>query len=285
MVWQGFLNGQNLTTRVRFLQNKLLLIGSGKWPNKITSIIRSQNSEALIKKVGAREFLELRLEHFQPLLKDKVVWIASTPENQLLILEKIKCFSNRVILEKPFSISLNQLNQLRELNKNGNNKFYVSEPWRHSELWREAKSRILKVSGLKKLQIYRGDSVRRVYAEPPWDWMQHDLGLLSELLVMQKEQLRINCEMSKTKDNLIIYIQAPERYEIEINLGLFPQRKELWILNDQLFVDFANREMFNDHPVNSMFEYVRSKDFSSDFENQTWLTNEIINQLDEVKLV
>ena len=191
---------------MKFLQNNLLLLGSGKWPNKITSIIRSQNSEILIENVGAREFLKLRPEQMQPVLKDKIVWIASTPENQLFILEKIKSFSNRVILEKPFSVSINQLNQLRELNKNGNNKFYVSEPWRHSELWREAKSRILKVSGLKKLQIHRGGPMKREYVDPPWDWMQHDLGLLSELLFMQKDSLKVDCEQSNTRDNLIIYI-------------------------------------------------------------------------------
>ena len=268
---------------MKFLQNNLLLLGSGKWPNKITSIIRSQNSEILIENVGAREFLKLNPEQMQPMLKDKIVWIASTPENQLLILEKIKSFSNRVILEKPFSVSINQLNQLRELNKNGNNRFYVSEPWRHSELWREAKSRILKVSGPKKLQIHRGGPMKREYVDPPWDWMQHDLGLLSELLFIQKDSLKVNCEQSNTRDNLIISIKALEGYQIEINLGLFPLRKESWILNDQLFIDFANREMFDDHPVNSMFEYVCSEDFSSDFENQAWLTNKIINELGEVK--
>ena len=268
---------------MKFLQNNLLLLGSGKWPTKITSIIRSQKSQVLIENVGAREFLKLTLEQLQPLLKDKIVWIASTPKNQLLILEKIKSFSNRVILEKPFSVSINQLNQLRELNKNGNNKFYVSEPWRHSELWREAKCRILKVSGPKKLQIHRGGPIKREYVDPPWDWMQHDLGLLSELLFTEKESVKINCALSKDRDNLMIYIKAPEGYEIEINLGLFPQRKELWILNDQLFIDFANREMFDDHPVNSMFEYICSENFSSDFENQAWLTNKIINKLGEVK--
>ena len=268
---------------MKFLQNNLLLLGSGKWPNKITSIIRSQNSEILIENVGAREFLKLSPEQMQPMLKDKVVWIASRPDNQLLILEKIKSFDNIVILEKPFSVTMNQLNQLRQLNKKGNNKFYVSEPWRHSYLWRETKSRILKVSGLKKLQIHRGGPMKRDYVDPPWDWMQHDLGLLSELLFTEKESLKINCELSKDRGNLMIYINALEGYEIEINLGLFPQRKEFWILNDQLFIDFANREMFDDHPVNSMFEYVCSEDFSSDFENQAWLTNKIINELGEVK--
>ena len=268
---------------MKFLQSNLLLLGSGKWPNKITSIIRAQNSEVLIENIGARELLKLTPEQLQPLLKDKIVWIASTPENQLLILEKIKNFNNIIILEKPFSVTKKQLNQLLQLNKSGNNKYYVSEPWRHSELWREAKSRILKVGGLKKLQIYRGGPMKREYVDPPWDWMQHDLGLLSELLFIQKDSLKVNCEQSNTRDNLIISIKALEGYQIEINLGLFPLRKESWILNDQLFIDFANRDMFDDHPVNSMFEYVCSEDFSSDFENQAWLTNKIINELGEVK--
>jgi hypothetical protein len=111
--------------------------------------------------------------------------------------------------------------------------------------------------------------------------MQHDLGLLGELLFIQKESLKISCELSENRDNLIIHIQALEGYEIEINLGLFPQRKELWILNDQVFIDFANRDTSSDHPVNNMFEYICSENFSSNFENQVWLTNKIINKLEE----
>ena len=278
---QDFSAGQKITIQVKFSQSNLLLIGSGKWPNKINSIIRSQNSKTTIENVGAREFLKLKIEQIDQILKDKIVWIASTPENQLFILDKIKGFNNKVVLEKPVSVTSNQLNQLHHLNKIGNNKFYVSEPWRHSEIWREAKSRLLTTTGQKRLKIYRGGPIKREYVDPPWDWMQHDLGLLGELLFIQKESLEIDCELSTNRDNLIIYIQALESYEIEINLGLFPQRKELWILNDQVFIDFVNRDTFGDHPVNSMFEYICSEDFSSDFESQVWLTNEIINKLEE----
>jgi len=267
---------------VKFLPSSLLLVGSGKWPNKINAIIRSQNSITQIENIGAREFLKLKIEQIDQILKNKIVWIASTPENQLFILDKIKSFNNKVVLEKPVSITSNQFNQLNHLNKNGNNKFYVSEPWRHSEIWREAKSRLSTTTGQKRLKIYRGGPIEREYVDPPWDWMQHDLGLLGELLFIQKKSLKISCELSVNRDNLIIYIQALEDYEIEINLGLFPQRKELWILNDQVFIDFANRDTFSDHPVNSMFEYICSEDFSSDFESQVWLTNEIINELEEV---
>ena len=266
---------------MKFLQSNLLLIGSGKWPDKINSIISSQNSKTLIENVGAREFLKLKIEQIDQVLKDKIVWIASTPENQLFILDKIKSFNNKVVLEKPVAVISNQLNQLHHLNKSGNNKFYVSEPWRHSEIWREARVRLIQATGQKRLKIYRGGPIKREYVDPPWDWMQHDLGLLGELLFVQKESLKIHCELSTNRDNLTVHIQALEGYEIEINLGLFPQRKELWLLNDQVFIDFGSRDMFGDHPVNKMFEYICSEDFSSDFENQVWLTNEIINKLEE----
>ncbi len=266
---------------MKFLPSSLLLIGSGKWPDKINSIISSQNSKTLIENVGAREFLKLKIEQIDQVLKDKIVWIASTPENQLFILDKIKSFNNKVVLEKPVAVTSNQLIQLHHLNKNGNNKFYVSEPWRHSEIWREAWGRLIQATGQKRLKIYRGGPIKRDYVDPPWDWMQHDLGLIGELLFIQKESLKISCNLSENRDNLTIYIQAFDGYEIEINLGLFPQRKELWLLNDQVFIDFGSRDMFGDHPVNKMFEYICSEDFSSDFENQVWLTNEIINKLEE----
>ena len=278
---QDFSGGQKITIQVKFLQSNLLIIGSGKWPNKINSIISSQNSKTLIENVGAREFLKLKIEQIEQLLKDKIVWIASTPENQLFILDKIKSFNNKVVLEKPVAVTSNQLNQLDHLNKNGNNKFYVSEPWRHSEIWRKAKSRLLTATGQKRLKIYRGGPIKRDYVDPPWDWMQHDLGLLGELLFVQKESLKIHCELSTNRDKLMVHIQALEGYEIEINLGLFPQRKELWVLNDQVFIDFANQDNFRDHPVNNIFEYICSEDFSSHFENQVWLTKQILNKLEE----
>ena len=70
---------------MKFSQSNLLLIGSGKWPNKINSIIRSQNSKTIIENVGAREFLKLKIDQIDQILRDKIVWIASTPENQLFM--------------------------------------------------------------------------------------------------------------------------------------------------------------------------------------------------------
>ena len=111
---------------MKFLQNNLLLIGSGKWPQKINSIVKSQNLAIKITNIGAREFLKLGIRQVELLLQGNIVWIASTPENQLLILELIKNLSTKVIIEKPFALNMDQLNEnlSNSLNKFFNKNFF-----------------------------------------------------------------------------------------------------------------------------------------------------------------
>ena len=268
---------------MKSLQNNLLLIGSGKWPKKIDSILKSQNLAITITNIGAREILKLGIRQVELLLQGKIVWIASTPENQLSILELIKNLSTKVIIEKPFALNIDQLNRLFAANENSNNKLYVSEPWRHSAVWSEAKKRVIKVSGLKKLQINRGGPIERDYMDPPWDWMQHDLGLLSELLFKSQELLDILYKFTGNRKNLTINIQSRGEYEIEINLGLFNERRENWLLNDELFMDFTNRESFTDQPIYNMFEFISSDEFTGELKNQVWLTSKVISELEKTK--
>ncbi len=269
---------------MRFLQSKLLLIGSGKWPEKITSIVQSQNLVSEITNVAAREFLKLGTKQVEMLLQGNTLWVATTPENQLMILEQIKGLSNKVIIEKPIALSLDQLSRLFTHNRISNNKLYVSEPWRHSEIWGKAKNRLTSFSGFKKLQINRGGPIERDYMDPPWDWMQHDLGLLSELLSINDRSLKFQCKILNNRKNLEIIIESRDEYQIEINLGLFQERTEQWILNDKLFIDFADRDSFNDQPICNMFKFVCNDEFTSDLESQVWLTSEIITKLEEIKL-
>jgi len=269
---------------VRFLQSKLLLIGSGKWPKKIASIVQSQNLVSEITNITAREFLKLGTKQVEMLLQGNTLWIATTPENQLMILEQIKGLSNKIIIEKPIALNLVQLNRLFTHNRISNNKLYVSEPWRHSEIWEKAKNKLTSVSGLKKLQINRGGPIERDYMDPPWDWMQHDLGLLSELLSINDRSLEFQCKFLNVRKNLKIIIESRDEYQIDINLGWFQERTEQWILNDKLFIDFADRDSFNDQPICSMFKFVCNDEFTSDLESQVWLTSAIITKLEEIKL-
>ena len=60
------------------MQSKLLLIGSGKWPEKIASIVQSQNLVSEITNIAAREFLKLGTKQVEMLLQGNTLWIATT---------------------------------------------------------------------------------------------------------------------------------------------------------------------------------------------------------------
>lgn len=139
------------------------------------------------------------------------------------------------------------------------------------------------MAGLKKLQINRGGPIERTYVDPPWDWMQHDLGLLSELLGESQESLDIQYKFTGNRKNLTISIQSRGEYEIEINLGLFNERRENWLLNNELFIDFANRDSSTDQPIYNMFEFISSDKFTGELKSQVWLTSKVISELERIK--
>jgi hypothetical protein len=84
---------------VKFLQNKLLLIGSGKWPEKIESVIAGQDVSLDIVRIPARKFLHLDSRSVKRLLDNRLVWIATIPGNQIQILYSLKEFENKVIIQ------------------------------------------------------------------------------------------------------------------------------------------------------------------------------------------
>lgn len=276
MVWQGFLNGQNLTTQVRFLQNKLLLIGSGKWPEKIKSVIAAQDVTLDIVRVPAREFLHLDSRSVNRLLDNRLVWVATTPKNQFQILNKIKDFENRVIIEKPVAVNLSDLELIMAHSRSSKNHLYVSEPWRHSHIWKIKKSEIEAISGEKKLLINRGSPAIREYITPVWDWLQHDVGLLSELLSSNRNFLDIFCELNQDQSNLCLKLKTEDFYIVDLNVGFFPQRHETWHLNNQLLIDFAVATKSIDHPIYNMLKFVSDHNFESNLENQIWLLMRVI---------
>ena len=148
----------------------------------------------------------------------------------------------------------------------------------------KGQNRLTSFSGFKKLQINRGGPIERDYMDPPWDWMQHDLGLLSELLSINDRSLEFQFKFLNDRKNLKIIIESRDEYQIDINLGWFQERTEQWILNDKLFIDFADRDSFNDQPICNMFKFVCNDEFTSDLESQVWLTSAIITKLEEIKL-
>jgi len=276
---QDFLNGRKITTQVKYSINHLLVIGSGPWSQKIKSVLNTNHIHIEVTSVGARDFLVLDSTNIGVNTKEQIIWIATTPTIQLEVLNKIEFLQNRVIIEKPFATNLKELESFIQISNMSQNTMYLSEPWRYSKIWMFIKNKIGEQNSLQNILIYRGGPKTRSYINPVWDWIQHDLGLVGELLKEHQDTVQIEFEWLNDGKTLKLKIISGYKFNIEINVGYFPERVEFWKINDTEIVDFNDNKFTNDQPLYTMYEYVESNRFTNDVIKQSWLTNEVIRVL------
>jgi len=276
---QDFLNGQKITIQVKYSINHLLVIGSGPWSQKIKSVLNTNHNHIEVTSVGARDFLVLDSTNIGVNTKEQIIWIATTPTIQLEVLNKIEFLQNRVIIEKPFATNLKEFESFIQISNMSQNTMYLSEPWRYSKIWMFIKNKIGEQNSLQNILIYRGGPKTRSYINPVWDWIQHDLGLVGELLKEHQDTVQIEFEWLNEGKTLKLKIISGNKFNIEINVGYFPERVEFWKINDTEIVDFNDNQFTNDQPLYTMYEYVESNRFTNDVIKQSWLTNEVIRVL------
>ena len=277
---QDFLNGQKITIQVKYSINHLLVIGSGPWSQKIKSVLNTNHNNIEVTSVGARDFLLLDSTNIGVNTKEQIIWIATTPTIQLEVLNKIEFLQNRVIIEKPFATNSKELESFIQISNMSQNTMYLSEPWRYSKIWMFVKNKIGEQNSLQNILIYRGGPKTRSYINPVWDWIQHDLGLVGELLKEHQDTVQIRYEWLNEGKTLKLKIISDDKFNIEINVGYFPERVEFWKINDTEIVDFNDNQFTNDQPLCTMYEYVTSDNFTMNLNDQSWLTKKVIGILD-----
>ena len=276
---QDFLNGQKITIQVKYSINHLLVIGSGPWSQKIKSVLNTNHNNIEVTSVGARDFLLLDSTNIGVNTKEQIIWIATTPTIQLEVLNKIEFLQNRVIIEKPFATNLKELESFIQISNMSQNTMYLSEPWRYSKIWMFIKNKIGEQNSLQNILIYRGGPKTRSYINPVWDWIQHDLGLVGELLKEHQDTVQIEFEWLNEGKTLKLKIISGNKFNIEINVGYFPERVEFWKINDTEIIDFNDNQFTNDQPLYTMYEFVKNNRFTNKLIEQSWLTNEVIKVL------
>jgi hypothetical protein len=115
---------------------------------------------------------------------------------------------------------------------------------------------------------------------PVWDWIQHDLGLMGELLKEYQGEIEIGFKWLNDGKTLNLNINSDNRFNIKINVGYFPERVEFWEINGKEKVNFNSNQNSDDHPIYTMYEYVSRKNFTNNLIEQCWLTNKVIRLLD-----
>ena len=264
---------------MKYSNKQLLVIGSGPWPQKIKSILNANNHQVKINSIGARDFLSIDTKNIESYVSDQIVWIATIPTIQFEILRKMQFQSNRVIIEKPFATDSKELRSFIDLAKKSKNTLFLSEPWKYSKIWESIKNKITNQNSLLSIVIYRGGPNIRTYINPVWDWIQHDLGLVGELLNEYQGEIEIGFKWSNDGNTLNLKIISGSRFNIEMNVGYFSERVEYWEINGKEKVNFNNNQNSNDHPICTMYDNVSVKNFTDSLVEQSWLTNKVIRLL------
>lgn len=247
-----------LETTGHLPETKVTIIGEGKWGKKVRDVLSGVNLEA--KSISAREFLlnPHQSKSFEP---DVIFWICTRPDLQLVILEiLIQLHAEKVILEKPCFTSVEEYRSLEViLNDSKLTKLFISEPWRHSALWKDAKSLILGlVSECERIniQVSRKSNELRDFASPVQDWIPHDFSLMYDLaLDLGNSKLYIS-EKFFVENNLIqgsAFIS--ENLEIDYSIGYSPkERIAKWQVNNGtqvLTIDFTEMKILDQEHLES----------------------------------
>ena len=226
--------------------SNLLIIGEGTWGKKVQSVLSREHHDVAL--VSARKFL-LSPDNLTNSEHETIYWVCTRPDLQIRILkELIHLGAQKVVLEKPFFRNREEFDDLESMiSGDSATKIFVSEPWRHSSLWVDAKTAILDLihnSGSIQISINRSSSELRDFINPVQDWLPHDFSLIFDLA---SELGRSNPQIVRapvTKNNLMQgKVSIGVDVQIDFSIGFSRKgRTAKWIIGngDQaLIVDFT----------------------------------------------
>jgi hypothetical protein len=219
MDYHDSLHGRNETTRPTFFKLELLLVGSGRWTQKIKSICALAEPDIVVSIIPAREFISTDTYNSSWISEFNKIWICTQPILQLQVVDKIISFDGDVILEKPyFETSVDYLKLVDNL-KESEFGVLLSQPWTFSKVWQKYKSLVVGRNG-GAFQITRLGLHEHSFVNPVADWLPHDLNLIldlvdDEFLDFQINTVSWNSSMSQVSFNL----EVNNNYLFKINAG------------------------------------------------------------------
>lgn len=192
-----------------------------------------------------------------------ILWIATTPKSQILILQKLQNTQTKIILEKPIATNKNEIVALLRIVNECHCKIYLSEPWTFSNLWGKTKEILLSIEGVITLQTERGGNFVRKAFPPELDWAPHDLYLLvdyAKMIGVTSSQIELISRDLKENRIRLKYSIGSERI-FEIVAGALNSRKAVWKINSNVGLkadlNFETRELtayIGEDPVKSKFD-------------------------------
>jgi hypothetical protein len=264
---------------VKFSSKSIVIIGKGIWSNKISKVLFDQDNTLNIEKHSARGFLLKGEQEISQLVSGQFLWIATTPDLQIELLKKMECLDFKVILEKPVATKTIKIDEVLNLILNLKADTYLSQPWKYSKVWENIRFAIQNLVTPLKIKVTRGGPGARAYIDPVEDWVYHDLGLIGELIDDYKDLLDIKI-LSTNSKNLIVNLEVPNKFDIELNVGYFPEKIALWEINGTHIFNFSPKMPEDDNPIITMYLNYKNRTNKNNLFEQLWLVKRVFELLD-----
>jgi len=160
---------------------KLLIVGTGKWSQKIEAVCKVSSDRVLVEIISAREFLENNKALNKNLDYYDRIWISTRPIFQLEVLKSISGFSGIVIIEKPYAQNSFELLSLARFVATQPFLTVLSQPWTFSKGWNQFKL-LSKSDESSNFKVTRVGQMMHSYLNPVEDWLPHDLNLILDFI-------------------------------------------------------------------------------------------------------
>ena len=238
----------------------MLLIGEGAWSRKINGAIRAQNATWQAEVISARTFISMKsnsIEFTEICREYDVLWITTTPKNQIQALGKLEKVQTKIILDKPIATNTSEIALIVELIRNSECKIYLSQPWTYSNLWSKMKMILLSINGEVLIQTERAGSLDRAEFPPEIDWAPHDLYLLADYVESLEKDYRHTNLVSREMNNqrILVKYKVGQDRTFEIAAGYSSERKAQWRAYSEgkllAEVDFNSGELIDHRGINS----------------------------------
>lgn len=231
----NFLNGQKKTISMQTYK-KLLIIGNGNWGNKVKNALNKNFPSMVVDIVSYRMFSENSINKYS------CIWICNRSENHFNLLEQIKNFSGKIIMEKPISLNIKDYEEIKSISLFKNNQIVFSKIWSFSEIWKEFCNNSL--DNFKKIECERfGNSFAL-------DWLPHDIFLLSDML--NSDLSDYSKKINNYSNSLIDLDLITNTIKIKICTGI-GSRSAKWNIygnNGITTIDFLNGKIYKDKTLN-----------------------------------
>lgn len=226
---------------------------------------------------NSREFAEI-------CSKFDILWITTTPGNQIQALRKLNNNEIKILLEKPIATNVSEIALIEGLIHNSQSKIFLSQPWTYSELWNEMKMILLSLKGEVLIQTERVGSLIRREFPPEIDWAPHDLYLLADYVAgIEKNYGDFNLVLrEKANNHILLTYKIDQDRTFEISAGYSNEKRAQWRiylegklmaemnfntgeLTDRRGLNAITKEVESESPIVSMLNFVSENESTVDW--------------------